>query len=448
MVELAEIFRRFGPAYREKFGPRLLPSHRRAMQAIESCRTEALGGHVYLCRECEQARYRYHSCKNRHCPKCQQQDTERWLNQQQNLRLPVPYFLLTFTLPGALRAIARRHQRRLYQLLFRASAEATQQLARDPRFVGGQVGLIGVLQTWSRDLPVLADRPGSYHPHIHYLVPGGGLAGEGRRWLPSRKSFFLPVKALSVLFRAKVRDGLRKTDWLGPVPKEVWSQDWVVHCQPVGSGVAALKYLAPYIFRVALSNRRLRRLDGDQISFCYKDSRSGEARSCTLSAEELIRRFLQHVLPKGFVKVRYYGFFPGLPGGSQDRQPWPAPAARPAAAAAGRVPPGRALRSARPARAIRVALSDLWECHAMATGLATPRPSPAAVMACLDRLTHRPPPRLPRRAGPVVSCPPWRDCGGRAGLSPDIPRSPSDVLRPSSWVGSPRDRYNHHHRSN
>jgi ribosomal protein L37AE/L43A len=212
VVELAEIFRRFGPVYREKFGPRLLASHRRAMRAIESCRTEALGGHVYLCPECEQARYRYHSCKNRHCPKCQQQDTERWLNQQQNLRLPVPYFLLTFTLPGALRGIARRHQKRLYQLLFRASAEATQQLARDPRWVGGQVGLLGVLQTWSRDL--------SFHPHIHYLVPGGGWAGEGRSWLPSRKSFFLPVKALSVLFRAtSITEFVRQTKQESQTPR-------------------------------------------------------------------------------------------------------------------------------------------------------------------------------------------------------------------------------------
>ncbi|GMR10633.1 MAG: IS91 family transposase [Anaerolineae bacterium] len=301
MVELAEIFRRFGPAYREKFGPRLLPSHMRVMQAVESCRTEALGGHVYLCPDCEHTCYSYHSCKNRHCPKCQHDNAEQWLDRQRDLRLPVPYFLLTFTLPGALREIARRQQKSLYHLLFRSSAAATQKLARDPRLVGGQVGLIGVLQTWARDL--------SYHPHVHYLVPGGGVDGDGRTWLPSRKSFFLPVKALSVLFRAKFRDGLRKTDWYEQVPEEVWRQDWVVHCQPVGSGVAALKYLAPYVFRVALSNRRIHRLAGDRVTFGYKDSHSGEARSCTLSAEEFMRRFLQHVLPKGFVKVRYYGFF-------------------------------------------------------------------------------------------------------------------------------------------
>jgi hypothetical protein len=158
-----------------------------------------------------------------------------------------------------------------------------------------------VLHTWARNL--------IYHPHVHYLVPGGGLSDDGRTWIPSRKSFFLPVKALSILFRAKFRDALRNTEWFDQVPKEVWSQDWVVHCQPVGNGVAALKYLAPYIFRVALTNRRILKLDDGKVTFAYKDSKSGEARTCTLRAEEFIRRFLQHVLPKGFVKVRYFGFF-------------------------------------------------------------------------------------------------------------------------------------------
>jgi ribosomal protein L37AE/L43A len=301
VIELAEIFHRHGPAYREKYGVRMLPSHCRAMRDIEGCRTETLGGHVYLCPHCERKQYSYHSCKNRHCPKCQHNDAEQWLNRQRELRIPSPYFLLTFTLPGALREIVRRHQKRLYHLLFRTSAAATQQLALDPRLVGGQVGLIGVLQTWSRDL--------SYHPHVHYLVPGGGLAGDGRTWLPSRKSFFLPVRALSVLFRAKFRDGLRKADWFEEVPREVWTQDWVVHCLPVGSGVAALKYLAPYIFRVALSNRRLHKLAGGQVTYSYRESGSGDTRFRTLGAEEFIRRFLQQVLPKGVVKVRYYGIF-------------------------------------------------------------------------------------------------------------------------------------------
>jgi hypothetical protein len=301
VVDLAEIFRRHGPAYREKYGARMLPSHRRAMGDIESCRTEALGGHVYLCPHCDRKLYSYHSCKNRHCPKCQGEAAQEWLVHQQELLLPVPYFLLTFTLPAGLRDVVRSNQKRMYNILFRTSAAATQKLAHDPRFVGGQIGLIGVLHTWARNL--------TYHPHVHYLVPAGGLAADGQTWLPSGKDFLFPVKPLGIIFRAKFRHALRKTDLFDSVPAEVWAQDWIVHCQPVGSGVAALKYLAPYIFRVALSNGRIRKLAHDRVTFCYQDSNTGETRTCTLSAQEFIRRFMQHVLPKGFVKVRYYGFF-------------------------------------------------------------------------------------------------------------------------------------------
>jgi len=301
VVELATIIHRYGPGYREKFGPRMLPSHRRAMHDIEQCRTEALGGQVYHCPKCEQAKYSYHSCKNRHCPKCQQDAAQQWLVQQREVLLPVPYFLLTFTLPAGLRDVVRSNQKCMYNLLFRTSAAATQELARDPRFIGGQIGLIGVLHTWARNL--------TYHPHVHYLVPAGGLSADGQTWLSARKDFFVPVKPLSIIFRAKFRDALQKTDLFDSVPAEAWTQDWVVHCQAVGSGVAALKYLAPYIFRVAISNHRIRKLAHDRVSFCYQDADTGATRACTLSAEEFIRRFLQHVLPKGFVKVRYYGFF-------------------------------------------------------------------------------------------------------------------------------------------
>ena len=301
MVELATIIHRYGPGYREKFGPRILPSHRRAMHDIEQCRTEALGGQVYHCPNCEQAKYSYHSCKNRHCPKCQNDAAQQWLVQQRELLLPVPYFLLTFTLPSCLRQVARSNQKAIYNLIFRTSAAATQKLAQDPRFVGGKIGLIGVLHTWARNL--------TYHPHVHYLVPAGGLAADGQTWLPSREDFLVPVKPLSIIFRAKFRHALGKTDLYDAVPAEAWAQDWVVHCQTVGIGVAALKYLAPYIFRVAISNIRLLKLADDQVTFRYKASDTSETRTCTLSAQEFMRRFLQHVLPKGFVKVRYYGFF-------------------------------------------------------------------------------------------------------------------------------------------
>lgn len=298
MVELADIFRLHGPAYREKFRDRMPPSHLRAMEDIESCRTEALGGQLYFCDQCQERRYSYHSCKNRHCPKCQTDQANEWLDNQKDLLLPVGYFMVTFTLPEELRSLARSHQKISYNLLFRASAEALLELASDPRFVGGRVGAVGVLHTWTRDL--------YYHPHVHYIATGGGLSANGC-WRASRQDFLVHVKPLSILFRAKFRDLLKQTALFRLVEEQVWRKDWVVHSQPVGSGEAAFKYLAPYIFRVALSNRRILSLEDGQVTFSYKDSATEQTRCSTISAEEFIRRFLQHVLPKGFVKVRYYG---------------------------------------------------------------------------------------------------------------------------------------------
>ena len=185
-------------------------------------------------------------------------------------------------------------------LLFRTSAAATQHLAADARFVGGQLGMVGVLHTWGRNL--------SYHPHVHYVVPGVGWAPEGQVCLAQRKHFLLPVKALSRIFRAKFRDALRDTACWEEIPATVWQQAWVVHCQPVGRGLPALKYLAPYIFRVALSNQRIVKLARDKVTFRYRATDTGVLKTCTLHVAEFIRRYLQHVLPKGFVKVRYYGF--------------------------------------------------------------------------------------------------------------------------------------------
>jgi hypothetical protein len=300
MVEMAEILRRYGPQYRAKYGPKMLPSHQKVMRAIERCRTPALGGHIYVCEECHETQYQYHSCRNRHCPKCQNDKAQQWLERQTNLLLPVSYFLLTFTLPDELIRLARSHQKLFYDLLFRASAAATQQLAHDPRFVGGQIGIVAVLHTWGRSL--------AYHPHVHFLVPGGGLAADRQTWLPARRNFLLPVKALSRIFRAKFRDALRKTDCFAAVPVHVWAKEWVVHCQPAGKGLTALKYLAPYIFRVAISNNRILTLADGKVTFRYRTSDTGKLKTCTLPTEEFIRRFLQHVLPRSFVKVRYYGF--------------------------------------------------------------------------------------------------------------------------------------------
>lgn len=298
MVEVAEIFRLHGPAYRAKFGPRMLPSHRRAMQDIEQCRTAVLGGQLYFCQQCQEQRYSYHSCKNRHCPKCGNEQATAWLQAQQHLLLPTHHFLVTFTLPAQLRSLARSNQRMIYNLLFRAASQALLNLAQNPRYCGGLIGMVGVLHTWTRALV--------YHPHVHFIVSGGGWS-QDHGWLPARKDFLVPVKALSPIFQAKFREQLRRSDLFQQVPASVWRQTRVVYAQPVGSGQAAFKYLAPNVFRVAISNRRSLKLENGHVTFKYKDSATKQISFATVSATEFIRRFLQHVLPERFVKVRYYG---------------------------------------------------------------------------------------------------------------------------------------------
>jgi hypothetical protein len=221
-------------------------------------------------------------------PKCQNEQANEWLQEQKDLLLPTHYFLVTFTLPAELRALARTHQKTIYNLLFRASSQALRQLAQDPRFIGARLGMVGVLHTWTRQL--------LYHPHVHYIVTGGGLTDDGR-WRSARKDFLVPVKALSVIFRAKFRDELKKFALSALENPRVWINDWVVHSEAVGSGQQAFKYLAPYIFRVALSNNRILKLQHGAVTFSYKESATDQLKRCTVTAEEFIRRFLQHVLP-------------------------------------------------------------------------------------------------------------------------------------------------------
>lgn len=300
-MDLAEIFRQYAPAYREKFGDNMPASHLAAMKAIESCRTETLGGHLYWCEHCQQQWYSYHSCRNRHCPKCQHQAAEEWLEKQRQLLLPVPYFLVTFTLPSELRDVARSNQQAIYNLLFRSAAQALQEICADQRFVGGQIGMVGILQTWTRDL--------RFHPHLHFLVPGGGLSEDGKQWFPSRKNFLVRVEPLGLLFRKHFRAALKKSPLFAKIHASAWDKAWVVDSRPVGTGEAALKYLAPYVFRVAISNNRILNVENDQVTFRYREGDSGKWRTAKVTAEEFIRRFLQHILPKGFVKVRYFGLF-------------------------------------------------------------------------------------------------------------------------------------------
>ncbi len=302
MVELADIFRRYGPDYIDRFGDRMLPSHHRAIQDIIACRTDKMGGHLYCCENptCKQLVYTYHSCGNRSCPKCGQDKTQRWIEKQRNLLLKTHYFLATFTLPCELRPIARSNQKVVYDLLFKSSAKALQKLAKDKRFIGGDIGMMGGLHTWRRDM--------GFHPHVHFIVPGGGLSPDRSMWLPANTDFFAPVEALSPIFRAKFRDALKKTDLFDVVPANVWKKDWVVHCKPVGNGNKALKYLAPYIYRVAITNNRIEKLENDRVSFRFKNSDTNQWETKILPVFAFMPRFLQHVLPKGFIKIRYYGF--------------------------------------------------------------------------------------------------------------------------------------------
>ena len=303
MVELADIFLRHGPEYLDRFANRMLPSHIRAMHDIVKCRTPLMGGRVYQCQnpDCQKYLYSYHSCGNRNCPKCGQDRTEQWLKKQQKLLLPTHYFLLTFTLPAELRNIARSNQKLIYNLLFTSSAAALQKLAKDPRFVGGTIGMIGVLHTWRRDI--------QYHPHVHYIVPGGGLSPDHSQWIPSDPDFLIRIELLSLIFRAKFRDALKKTTLYQNVSQHVWAKDWVVHSKPVGDGQCALKYLAPYLYRVAITNNRIEKLENGSVFFRVKDSYTNLWKTQSVPAMEFIRRFLQHVVPIGFVKIRYYGLF-------------------------------------------------------------------------------------------------------------------------------------------
>jgi hypothetical protein len=304
-MELADVFRRYGAQYRARFAARMLPSHRRALRDIEACRTERLGGQVYFCEPCQQFVYAYHSCKNRHCPKCHGEQTRRWLEAQRaRLLLNCPFYLLTFTLPQELRPVARAHSKVVYRLLMQTAAAALHKLARDPRYLGAaSVGALAVLHTWTRAM--------LFHPHVHLLVTAGGLCADGLRWrTPQNPRFFLPVRALSKIFRGTLHHRLKKAGLFALVPAAAWNQPWVVHCQHAGSGEKVLDYLGRYVYRIAITNSRLESLrDDGTVRFRYRDNCSREIKTVTLAAEQFITRFLDHVLPEGFVKVRYSGLF-------------------------------------------------------------------------------------------------------------------------------------------
>lgn len=298
MLEVADILRAAGPEVCAQLA--VGASQRRAVQAILQCRTAALGGQVYVCEQCGALHYSYHSCGNRHCPKCHGQQTQRWLEEQRQRLLPCPHYLLTFTLPSQLRALAYAQPKVLYGLLLQAAAASIQKLCADPQWLGAQVGLIGVLHTWTRAL--------LYHPHAHFLVSAGGLSADGLHWVSAKNpKFLVPVQALSKIFRAKLRDAVKAAGLLLKVPSKTWTQKWVVHAQAAGNGQKVLDYLGRYVFRIAITHSRLESLHEGQVTFRYRDNHNQQIKKVCLPVQEFIKRFLQHILPTGLPKVRHYG---------------------------------------------------------------------------------------------------------------------------------------------
>jgi len=316
-LEVADIFRQHGPAYRESH--RLPRNPLRVMRAIEVCRTAALGGHQDQCDHCGHREISYNSCRNRHCPQCQTLRKEKWIEARREDLLPIPYFHGVFTLPAELNQLVSTNQRVLYDLLFRSASETLSELANEPQHLGAKIGVIGILHTWGQNL--------LDHPHIHCVVTGGGLSSDGSRWVSCRKGFFLPVRVLSALFRGKFLDRLKKCFTSGDLlfpgrinylqePKTfesfrrlLYHKKWVVYCKPPFDGAqGVLQYLGRYTHRIAISNNRILAIQDGQVSFLWRDYADGNRlKTLTLKADEFIRRFLLHVLPDRFVKIRHFG---------------------------------------------------------------------------------------------------------------------------------------------
>ena len=301
MKTIKEIFQVFGPEYMSRFGDTMPGDHRKVIDAIINCRTNHYGATIYTCEECGQAHVVYRSCGNRHCPNCQHYKARQWLDKQIKRQLPGYHFMITFTVPQQIRRFIRSNQRICYSALFRASSDTMKKLANDPKHIGGDLpGFFGVLHTWGRQL--------QYHPHIHYIVPGGALSKEDHKWHPSRIDFYLPVKAMSIIFKAKFRDAMKKSHLYTQIPSQVWEQSFNVNCQAVGSSERSIKYLAPYVFKIAISDYRIVNVQNRRVSFKYKKSKSNRWRTMHLNVMEFMHRYLQNVLPTGFMKIRYFGF--------------------------------------------------------------------------------------------------------------------------------------------
>jgi hypothetical protein len=316
-LEVADIFRQHGPAYRESH--RLSRNELRVMRAIEVCRTAVLGGHQDKCDHCGHLEISYNSCRNRHCPQCQTLRKEKWIEARTEDLLPIPYFHVVFTLPSELNPLVSMNRKVLYDLLFRSVSETLTKLANDPKHLGAEIGGIGILHTWGQNL--------MDHPHIHGIVTGGGLSSDRSRWVSCRKGFFIPVRVMSALFKGKFLDLLKRcfqSDALvfpgriGPLKQagdferfrnKLYHQKWVVYCKPPFDGVqGVLQYLGRYTHRIAISNNRILNTRNGDVSFLWRDyADHNRQKTLTLKADEFIRRFLLHVLPSRYVRIRHFG---------------------------------------------------------------------------------------------------------------------------------------------
>ena len=302
MSVLAEWLGRQAPAWLDGSRP-ITPAQRRALTAIARCRTPALGGHVYRCTACDEMDFAYHSCHHRACPRCGGNRTAAWTAQQEARLLPVPYFLVTFTVPEAARALFGARPEVKYDLLFDSAARALQSLATQPRHLGAEIGFVGVLHTCGRQL--------QFHPHIHFVIPGGGLRADHQKWRKTRKpDWLLPVAAVTAAFRRAMDEGLRAAapDLHAQLPEAIWSDGWWGNIQPAGTGAQVVRYLARYVHRTAISDERIVEATEEAVTFSYRDSATQQRRECTLTADEFLRRYLQHVLPPGLHRVRYFGW--------------------------------------------------------------------------------------------------------------------------------------------
>ena len=318
-LELADIFRQHAKNYVENHGPTSV-QQRRVLKAIQLCRTAALGGHVEECDDCGHREISYNSCRNGHCPKCQAAARAKWLDARKKELLPVEYFHVVFTLAEEFRLIALQNKKTVYGILFRAAAQTLSQVAENPKHLGAKIGFFGILHTWGQNL--------FHHPHVHFVVPGGGLSTDKTKWISAPRGFFLPLAVLKLVFRGKFIDLLKRAyakgelDFHGDVAKlsdrkafeahldKAAKHEWVIHVKPpFGGPEQVLKYLARYTHRVAISNQRLVSMKDGKVTFKWKDYASGNQKKfMTISVVELIRRFLLHVMPLRFIRIRYYGF--------------------------------------------------------------------------------------------------------------------------------------------